>query len=184
MRIIIAVTGASGSIYCRQLVQLLEKQVEVTEIALIFSKNGREVMQFEEGLQWLDACSKVKIYENNDFFTPIASGSAFYDAMVVVPSSVGTMSRIANGISGSLIERSADVMLKERRKLIIVLRETPISLIHIKNIETLVLSGAVMLPAVVSYYSKPQSIEELAMSVTTRIMMQLGFNICKGWQEN
>ncbi|MFI3268390.1 MAG: UbiX family flavin prenyltransferase [Rikenellaceae bacterium] len=184
MRLVVAVTGASGSIYCRQLVKLLEKQIEVTEIALVFSKNGRDVMEFEEGVDWIEGCSKVKIYENDNYFTPIASGSTFYDAMVVVPSSVGTMSRIANGISNSLIERSADVMLKERRKLIIVLRETPMSLIHIKNMEILTLSGAIILPAAVSYYSKPKTIEELAMSVTSRIMMQLGFQISKGWEEN
>ncbi|MFI3262322.1 MAG: UbiX family flavin prenyltransferase [Rikenellaceae bacterium] len=184
MRIIVAVTGASGAIYCRQLIQLLEKQEEVTEIALVFSKNGRDVMLFEEGLDWMANCTKVKFYENNDFFTPVASGSAYYDAMVVVPSSVGTMSRIANGISGSLIERSADVMIKERRKLIVVIRETPLSLIHIRNLETLTLSGAIILPAVVSYYSKPQCIEDLAMSVTSRIMMQLGFQISKGWKED
>lgn len=183
MKIIVAATGASGSIYCRQLIQLLEKESNVTDIALVFSKNGRDVVEFEEGLTWLKECVKVREYSNDDFFTPIASGSSYYDAMIIVPSSVGTMSRIACGISDSLISRAADVMLKERRKLIIVLRETPLSLIHIKNIENLTLSGAVILPATVSYYLKPLTIEDLAMSVTSRIMLQLGFVTSKGWKE-
>lgn len=183
MKIIIAITGASGSIYARQLIQLLEKKNQVTEIVIIFSKNGKDVMKFEEDDKWLNECKKVKEYQNNDFFTPIASGSTFYDAMVVVPSSMGTMSRIASGISETLIERAADVMLKERRKLIIVPRETPISLIHIKNMELLTLAGAIIIPATVSYYLKPTTINQLAMSVTLRIASQLGFHHEKGWQE-
>lgn len=183
MKVVVAITGASGAIYARQTVQLLEKDDKVESIALIFSDNGEQVMKYEQGDKWITECKKVTILRNNDFYTSPASGSAHYDALVVVPSSVGSMSRIALGISDSLITRAADVMLKERRKLIIVLRETPLSLIHINNMKLLTEAGAVILPAAPSFYHSPKDIEELTMSVAKRIIALLGLDSGKGWME-
>lgn len=117
---------------------------------------------------------KVEVYENDDLFAPPASGSARWDAMVVVPSSVGTIGRVASGVSQTLIERAADVMLKERRRLIFVVRETPYSLIHLRNMTALTEAGAVILPATPSFYSLPQDIEEVCQTVTERITAMLG----------
>ena len=117
---------------------------------------------------------KIVRYDNDNLFAAPASGSARWDAMVIVPSSVGTMSRVACGLSQSLIERAADVMLKERRRLIIVVRETPLSLIHLQNMVTLTQAGAVVLPAAPSFYSHPQSIEQLCNTVTERVVSLLG----------
>lgn len=184
MRIIIAVTGASGSIYARQLIQLAEGIDTITEIALMFSKNGRDVMKYEESDSFLTDCKKLKIYDNNDFYSPPASGSSFYDAMVVVPASVGILARVASGVSDTLITRAADVMLKERRKLIFVLRETPLSLIHIENMQRVTVAGAIILPASPSFYTKPTTIEELSLTVTHRILSLLNIKLTSGWCEN
>lgn len=183
MKIIVAVTGASGAIYARQVVGQLQSNDKVTEIALVFSDNGRNVMQYELGEDWSNGLTKVVEYKNDDFFTPPASGSAFYDAMIVVPSSVGTLARVALGVADTLITRAADVMIKERRKLIFVLRETPLSLIHIRNMQTLTEAGAVILPASPSFYKLPVDIEELAMSVTDRVMALVGLGSGQGWME-
>ena len=117
----------------------------------------------------------VRIYENNDFFVPFASGSSDYDTMIICPASMGTIGRIAGGISDDLVCRSADVMLKERRRLIIVPRETPYNLMHIRNMETLTLAGAVICPASPSFYSRPETINDLVMTVVERIISLAGF---------
>ncbi|RYE22229.1 MAG: UbiX family flavin prenyltransferase, partial [Sphingobacteriales bacterium] len=115
-----------------------------------------------------------KFYSKNDFNAPFASGSARFDTMVVVPCSMGTLGRIAGGISDDLISRAADVILKERRRLILVARDTPLNLIHIRNMETVTLSGGIICPAVPSYYSKPKTIEEVAMTVVNRVIDLIG----------
>ena len=172
MKIIVAITAASGAIYARQLLDTLIASDEVERIAVVYSTNARAVVE-HEGVT-LPHSSKIVEYDNADMFAPIASGSARWDAMVVVPSSVGTIGRVATGVSQTLIERAADVMMKERRRLIFVVRETPYSLIHLRNMTTLTEAGAVILPATPSFYSQPQDIEALCQTVTERITAMLG----------
>lgn len=175
MNIIVSVTAASGAIYARQLLEQLIAAPQVERIALIFSQQGREVAESEgENFDTVLRSTKVCLYQNDDLWASPASGSARWDAMVVVPSSVGTMGRIAAGLSQTLIERSADVMLKERRRLIVVVRETPLSLIHIENMHRITAAGGIILPASPSFYSKPADIEELCCSVVERIVQLLG----------
>ena len=172
MKIIVAITGASGAIYARQCLENLIAHPAVERVALILSDNAEDVLR-AEGVT-LPAAECVERFSNSDMWASVASGSARWDAMVIVPSSVGTMSRVACGLSQSLIERAADVMLKERRRLIIVVRETPLSLIHLQNMVTLTQAGAVVLPAAPSFYSHPQSIEQLCNTVTERVVGLLG----------
>lgn len=140
MKIVVAVTAASGALYARLCLEQLLRAEEVSEIALVYSAHAREVADFE-GVT-LPEDPRIRIFDNDDLFAPPASGSADYDAMAVVPCSVGTLGRIACGISQSLIERAADVMLKERRRLVLVVRETPLSLIHLRNMTALTEAGA------------------------------------------
>ena len=175
MKIIVAVTGASGSIYARQLVENLLRCEEVREVALIVSRCGREVMEYEESEITLKD-SRITIFDNDDMFSPVASGSSGYDAMVVTPCSMGTLSRVAMGISSDLISRAADVVLKERRRLILVTREAPLSQIHLRNMLSITESGGIILPASPSFYSHPKSIEELCMTVTERVIQLLGID--------
>ena len=172
MKIIVAITAASGAIYARQLLDTLIASDEVERIAVVYSTNARAVVE-HEGVT-LPYSSKIVEYDNADMFASIASGSARWNAMVVVPSSVGTIGRVATGVSQTLIERAADVMLKECRRLIFVVRETPYSLIHLRNMTTLTEAGAVILPATPSFYSQPQDIEALCQTVTERITAMLG----------
>ena len=174
MKVVVAVTAASGAIYARQLLEQLIGYKEVERIALIYSANAEAVVA-TEGVT-LPESEKITLYRNDDLFAAPASGSASWDAMVIVPSSVGTVGRIASGVSQSLIERAADVMLKERRRLIVVVRETPLSLIHLRNMTTLTEAGAVILPAAPSFYSRPESIEALCLTVTERIVALLGIS--------
>lgn len=174
MKVVVAVTAASGAIYARQLLEQLIGCEDVERIALIYSANAEAVVA-TEGVS-LPESEKITLYRNDDLFAAPASGSASWDAMVIVPSSVGTVGRIASGVSQSLIERAADVMLKERRRLIVVVRETPLSLIHLRNMTTLTEAGAVILPAAPSFYSRPESIEALCLTVTERIVALLGIS--------
>ncbi len=172
MKIIVAVTGASGAIYARQTLQQLISADEVEQIALVVSDKGEQVVQYEGEV--LPSSEKIVRYANNDMFTPIASGSAEYDAMIVVPASMGSVGRIASGVSLSLIERAADVMIKERRRLILVVREAPYSLIHLRNMTLLTEAGAIVLPASPSFYSQPEGLEQATMTVVERIIAHAG----------
>ena len=172
MNIVVAITAASGAIYARQLLDTLVASREVERVAVIYSANGRAVVA-HEGVTMPES-AKIQEYDNENLFASPASGSARWDAMVVVPSSVGTIGRVAAGVSQTLIERAADVMLKERRRLIFVVRETPYSLIHLRNMTTLTEAGAVILPATPSFYSLPQDIEALCQTVTERVTSMLG----------
>lgn len=154
MKIVVAVTAASGALYARLCLEQLLRAEEVSEIALVYSAHAREVADFE-GVT-LPEDPRIRIFDNDDLFAPPASGSADYDAMAVVPCSVGTLGRIACGISQSLIERAADVMLKERRRLVLVVRETPLSLIHLRNMTALTEAGAVVLPASPGFTPAPR----------------------------
>ncbi len=170
MKIIIGITGASGSIYAQRLInKLINSTNEISEIALVISPNGKQVYEYEVG-EFKFENEKIKEYKFNDFFSPIASGSSKFDAMVIIPSSMGTLAKIANGIADNVLVRAADVMLKEQRKLIIVARETPLNLIHIENMRKIVQAGGMILPASPSFYSKPKNIEELVDTVLDRIL--------------
>ncbi|MCS7152974.1 MAG: UbiX family flavin prenyltransferase [Bacteroidia bacterium] len=173
-KLVVAITGASGSIYAYRLLEYLRRlrETESMEIALIFSENAPTVWQWELNLPPPD---DFPIYGLKDYFAPFASGSARYEAMVIIPCSMGTAGRIAAGISDDLITRTADVMLKERRRLLIVPRETPLHAGHLENLLRLAQLGALIIPAMPSFYSRPSTIEELVDTVTLRVLDHLGF---------
>lgn len=176
-KILIAITGASGSIYPAQMIdKLLQLKDQWEALAVVATDNAMEVWQVEmqETFQQREG---VQYFGKNDFSAPFASGSGQYDTMIIAPCSMGTLGRIANGISNDLITRAADVILKERRKLICVARETPYNLVHIQNMEKITLAGGIICPATPSFYSLPQTIEELAATVTDRVLDLAGFDI-------
>ncbi|HOD88799.1 MAG TPA: UbiX family flavin prenyltransferase [Bacteroidales bacterium] len=169
--ILVAITGGSGAIYAKQLLEKLNdlKEKESLEISVIYSKTGKEVAIHEIGYDFVKELN-LKTYEDNNFYAPFASGSSPADILVIAPCSMGTLGRIANGFSDSLITRAADVVLKERKKLILLTRETPLNLIHIKNMELISLSGGIIFPASPSFYNKPTNIEDLVNTVIFRIL--------------
>jgi 4-hydroxy-3-polyprenylbenzoate decarboxylase len=176
-KVVIAITGASGSIYARLLIEKLFKIKEQwNDLAIVMTENAKQVWETE--LKNDDYKNiPVRNYTTNDFNAPFASGSGKFNTMIIIPCSMGTLGRIATGISNDLITRAADVVLKERRKLICVVRDTPYSLIHIRNMETLTLAGGIICPATQSFYSLPASIEELASTVVDRVLDLAGFDI-------
>ncbi|PLX12158.1 MAG: 3-octaprenyl-4-hydroxybenzoate carboxy-lyase [Marinilabiliales bacterium] len=183
-KIIIAVTGASGSIYARSLLdKLTGLKDQISDIGLVFSKNAKEIWEYELGdKSFLNY--PFKQYEPNDFYAPFASGSAQFDTMIVCPCSMGTLGRIASGVSDDLITRAADVILKEKQNLILVPREIPYNLIHIRNMETITLAGGIICPATPSFYSKPQNIDEVVSTVINRVLDLAGFETnAKRWGE-
>ena len=176
-KIVIAITGASGSVYAKVMLEklrLLNGQVET--IAVVMSDNAKDVWHHELGdARYADYENQrsgvpIHFYGKNDFNAPFASGSGQYDTMIIVPCSMGTLGRITHGISDTLVTRAADVILKERRKLILVVRDTPYSLIHIKNMELATLAGGIICPATPSFYSRPQTIEDVAATVVDRVI--------------
>ncbi len=174
-KIVIAVTGASGAIYAKVLFnKIREIKEQFEEVAVVFSSNARDIWEYELK-ESFEPVFPFRVYEKDDFYAPFASGSSTFDTLIVCPCSMGTLGRIANGISDDLISRAADVMLKERRKLIVVPRETPFSLIHLENMKTLTLAGAIVCPAIPSFYSKPQTIEQALETVVERILNLAGF---------
>lgn len=176
LHITIAITGASGSIYAHRLIEKLAGMTDqICEISIVFSNNAMKIWQ-EELDKPLPTGSNIALYENNNFYAPMASGSSKIDTMIIVPASMGVVGRIANGYSDDLISRAADVMLKERRKLILVPRETPYNLIHIRNMETITLAGGIICPATPSFYQKPKNIEDLVDTVIDRIIDLAGLN--------
>jgi 4-hydroxy-3-polyprenylbenzoate decarboxylase len=174
-KIAIGITGASGSIYAKVLLEKLQHFPEL-EVALVMSKNAEDVWQFELQNKDFEQLA-VKRFAVNDYMAPFASGSSSFEALVICPCSMGTLGRIANGISDNLISRAADVMLKERRKLICVVRDTPYNLIHIQNMEKVTLAGGIICPASPSFYSLPKTFEELAATVVDRVIHLLGLSI-------
>jgi 4-hydroxy-3-polyprenylbenzoate decarboxylase len=176
-KIVLAVGGSSGSIYAKVMLdRLSQMQDQLEAVGVVMSKNACFNWELELGDQSYNDYP-FKRYETNDFMAPFASGSAKYDAMVVCPCSMGQMGRIANGLSTDLISRAADVMLKERRKLILVPRDTPYNLIHIRNMETITLAGGIICPASPSFYSKPKDFEELAATVVDRVLDLAGLDL-------
>ena len=173
MKLVVAVGGASGSVYAKRLLDTvapLQTKGQL-EVGLVFTNSGNEVWNHEIGAI---PDYPFKRYGLRDFRAPFASGSAGWDAMVVIPCSTGGLARIAHGISDDLLGRAADVMLKERRKLVLVVRETPLSAIHLENMLAVTRAGAVVLPATPSFYSKPATIEALLDTVIARVLDQLG----------
>jgi 4-hydroxy-3-polyprenylbenzoate decarboxylase len=180
-KIIIGITGASGAIYAQQLIKDIINLSDY-HISLIYSENGKKVWNYELNLPELKDDIRISIYNNNDMFAPPASGSSKYNAMIIIPCSMGTLSKIANGISNNLISRSADVMLKERKKLILLIREAPYNLIHIQNMEKVTLMGGIIIPASPAFYNNPKSITDLVKSITDRILQMINIPVnIKEW---
>jgi flavin prenyltransferase len=175
-KIAVAITGASGSLYAKLFLDKLKAlQEQCAEVSVVISANAKFVWKTEIGDESFSSYP-FRYFEKTDFTAPFASGSAGYDAMVIVPCSMGTLGRIASGISNDLVTRGADVMLKERKKLILVVRETPYNLMHIKNMETVTLAGGIICPATPSFYSNPKTIEEAVMTVVDRVIDLAGLN--------
>jgi 4-hydroxy-3-polyprenylbenzoate decarboxylase len=175
-KIVVAITGASGSIYAKQLLtKLLLLSNQISELALVMTENAKTVWQTELANEDYKALP-IKTYGQQDFFAAFASGSGQFGTMIIIPCSMGTLGRIASGISNDLISRAADVVLKERRKLICVVRDTPYNLIHIKNMETITLAGGIICPATPSFYSIPKTIEDVANTVVDRVIDLAGLN--------
>lgn len=192
-RLVVAITGASGARYALRFLDAAAEHYE--EIYLALSDQALQVMSLETD-RVLNArslsvetllgrpCPALKIVDKKDYFSPPASGSFRHDGMVIIPCSMGTAARIAHGISDDLITRAADVCLKERRKLILVPRETPWNLIHLRNMTQLAEAGATILPAAPGFYHKPQTIDDLVDHVVGRILQQLGIRqtLVPEWQ--
>ena len=173
---VIAITGASGSIYAEGLLnKLLRVKEQWSELSIVMTDNAKEVWKTElQNDSWKNF--PVKLYGTTDFSAPFASGSGLYVTMIIIPCSMGTLGRIATGVSNDLITRAADVILKERRKLICVVRDTPYNLIHIRNMETVTLAGGIICPATPSFYSQPKTIEEVAATVVDRVLDLAGID--------
>ena len=176
-KILIVISGASGAIYPKLLIdKLLKIKDQWDELSVVMSNNAKEIWKSELGNEGYNDLP-VQFYDKNDFNAPFASGSAKYNIMIVSPCSMGTLARVASGISNDLVTRAADVILKERRRLILMLRETPYSLIHIKNMEAVTQAGGVICPATPSFYSKPTTVDEVAMTVVDRLIDLAGLDI-------
>lgn len=183
-KIIVSVSGASGAIYAKVLFdRILHIKNQIHKIGVVLSDNAKMVWKYElDNESYKDY--PFDFYEKNDFMAPFASGSAQYDTMIICPCSMGTLGRIANGISDDLPTRAADVILKERRKLILVVRDTPYNLIHLNNMKTITEAGGIICPATPSFYSKPATFEQLAATVIDRVIDLCGLeNNTFRWSE-
>ena len=187
MEITVAITGASGAIYPVRLLKHLSAEPQISRIYVVASAAGLRVMHEElnvgpVSLKLLAESfaesnnQKISILNNNDIGARIASGSYPVDAMVIIPCSMGTLGSIAHGISRDLIQRAADVILKERRKLLLVTRDTPLNLIHLENMKMLTLAGGIVFPAVPSFYHRPVSLEDIVDQFLYRVMQHIGLN--------
>ena len=176
-KIVISITGASGSVYARLLLEKLQAvKDQWNEVGVVMTENAKEVWKTELGNEGYNKLP-FKVYSTNDFHAPFASGSGQYNTMIIIPCSMGTLGRIAGGISNDLITRAADVILKERRKLICVIRDTPYNLIHIRNMETVTLAGGIICPGTPSFYSVPKTIDEVAATVVDRVLDLAGIDV-------
>ncbi len=182
MRVVLGLTGASGAIYGYRLLQEMSRRG--VQVSVIASEVALRILREEAGRLPQDIAAMGRLFSNDDLGAPMASGSSIFDAMVVAPCSMKTLGSIANGVSSSLIARAADVALKERRKLILVTRETPLSLIHIRNMLTATEAGAVVLPACPGFYHKPNDLEGLVDHVVGKVLDQLGLDndLFERWQ--
>jgi 4-hydroxy-3-polyprenylbenzoate decarboxylase len=182
VRLLIAITGASGSLYAQRLLDALDPRAH--EVHVVLSDYASVVIK-DELAGGLRPPEGVRAHNLRSMNAPFASGSNAFDAMVVIPCSMGTMGRIAHGLSTDLLLRAADVMLKEKRKLILVPRETPLNLVHVRNMELLLLAGATLLPANPSFYMRPASVEQVVDTVVARVLDHLGLpqQLMPRWQE-
>lgn len=171
-KIVVGITGASGAPYARRLLQALRDRDDV-ELAVCASQTAPEVWALECGGDLREAVG-APLWGARDYRAPFASGSAGWHAMVVVPCSMGTAARIAHGISDTLLTRAADVMLKERRTLVVVPRETPLGLVHLENLTQLARLGALVLPAMPSFYGKPETLDDAIDTVVSRVLDHVG----------
>lgn len=182
-RLVFAITGASGAIYGVRLLRVVEPLYDVVYACV--SAHGRQVLASELGIYGEDDAQMVRallgrdsdrvhLLDPADYFTPPASGSAHHDGMVIAPCSMGTAARIASGVSTDLITRAADVCLKERRRLVLIVREMPLSVIHLRNLTTLAEAGAVVVPACPSFYHHPTTVEQMVDTVVARAARHLG----------
>lgn len=177
LKVAVGITGASGAIYARVLLsRLVQLEDQLAEVGLVFSDNARMVWELELGNRDFEQLP-FRSFSRQDFFAPFASGSARYDAVIICPCSMGTLGRIAAGVSDDLMTRAADVALKERRKLILVPRDTPYSLVHLRNMTAITEAGGIICPASPSFYSKPETMEQLAATVVDRVLDLAGFDI-------
>jgi len=167
-KIVLGIGGSSGSIYAKLLMNKLAK-IEGLTVGVVMSENAIVNWEIEIG-KFDKSIYPFTFYKKKDFMAPFASGSARYDTMIICPSSMGLCARIAAGLSTDLMTRAADVMLKERRKLIIVPRETPYNAIHLSNMVKLTDAGAIICPATPSFYSKPETVEEVCLTVVDRVL--------------
>lgn len=181
MRIVVGITGATGMIYAQRLLQQLASGP--AEVHLVLSRYAHQVIA-EELPEGLAVAPHMTVHSVKSMNAPFASGSNAFDAMVIIPCTMGTAGRIAHGLSDDLLLRAADVMLKERRKLILVPRETPLNLVQIRNLELLLLAGATILPANPSFYSRPATITQVADTVVARVLDHLGIphQLSPRWQ--
>ena len=184
MKLVIAVTGASGSMYAQRLLEQIAKAKEVEECHVVLSEHAQEVAATELGAKGLRIPKGMKVHGDKTMQVPFASGSAKFEAMAIIPCSMGTLGRIAHGYSDGTIARTADVFLKEKRKLILVPRETPWNLVQARNVVTLLEAGAMMLPAIPSFYGKPKTVEDVVDTVVARVLdhLQLPNDLVKRWK--
>lgn len=176
-KIVVAISGSSGAIYAKLLLDKLAVLREQWEaMGVVLSDNAKINWELEIGPVDFSVYP-FNFYEKNDFYAPFASGSARYDTLIVCPCSMGMLARIATGISNDLVTRAADVMLKERRRLILVTRDTPLNLIHINNMKTVAEAGGIICPATPSFYSKPRTVDEVAATVVDRVLDLAGFEL-------
>jgi len=184
MKLVIAVTGASGSMYAQRLLEQIAKAKEVEECHVVLSEHAQEVATTELGAKGLRIPKGMKVHGDKTMQVPFASGSAKFEAMAIIPCSMGTLGRIAHGYSDGTIARTADVFLKEKRKLILVPRETPWNLVQARNVVTLLEAGAMMLPAIPSFYGKPKTVEDVVDTVVARVLdhLQLPNDLVKRWK--
>lgn len=187
---VIGITGASGSIYGVRLVQELSARNH--HVHVVVTNAGMKVMQEELGISGLEALdtlftsrkkTRIRIWQNDDFTAPFMSGSNAFEAVVIIPCSVGKLAAIANGISGNLLERTADVALKEKRQLILVVRETPLSLIHLENMVSVARAGAQILPAMPAFYHHPKTVDDMVNFIAGKVLnlLRIEHNLLKGW---
>ena len=184
MKLVIAVTGASGSMYAQRLLEQIAKAKEVEECHVVLSEHAQEVAATELGAKGLRIPKGMKVHRDKTMQVPFASGSAKFEAMAIIPCSMGTLGRIAHGYSDGTIARTADVFLKEKRKLILVPRETPWNLVQARNVVTLLEAGALMLPAIPSFYGKPKTVEDVVDTVVARVLDHLNLpnDLVKRWK--
>jgi flavin prenyltransferase len=183
VKLVVAVSGASGAPYAKRFLDFLAEHAPEhgVSVDLVFTSTGKQVWKQEIGAE---PAYPFKTWKNHDFTAPFASGSSLYDGMVIIPCSAGALARIAYGISMDLVGRAGDVMLKERKKLVLVLRETPISLVHARAMTQVIEAGAFVMPASPSFYSGPRTIDQLVDTVVARVLDRVGLpnDLMKRWE--